>query len=72
MSKPIIVLEQEMRQDLADVANKYINTLPASMIAGFLSKLTEQFETLAVNQYKEALARYEDSLKEESEGEKDE
>lgn len=60
MDKPIIILEQEMRQDIADAANRYINQLPATMIAGFLSKLTEQFEKLAEQQYIQAKARYEE------------
>ncbi len=59
MNKPIIILEQEMRQDIAEATNKYINTLPATMIAGFLSKLTEQFEKLAEQQYIQAKVQYE-------------
>jgi len=63
MKKPMIILEKEMRQEIAEVTNKYINQLPATMIAGFLSRLTEQFERLAEQQYEQALAQY----KEESE-----
>lgn len=63
MGKPIIIIEKEMRQELAEVTNKYINQLPATMIASFLSRLTEQFERLADTQYEQAMAQY----KEESE-----
>lgn len=64
MKKPMIILEKEMRQELAEVTNKYINQLPAAMIAVFFSRLTEQFERLAEQQYEQALAQYN---KEESE-----
>ena len=60
MDKPLIIVEREMRQDIADAANRYINQLPATMIAGFLSRLTEQFEKLAEQQYKQAMTHYEE------------
>lgn len=59
MNKPLILVEQEMRQDIAEATNKYINQLPATMIAGFLLRLTEQFEKLAEQQYKQAMEQYE-------------
>lgn len=68
MNKPMVILEKEMRQEIAEVANKYINVLPATMIASFLSRLTEQFSQLADTQYEQALAQYN---KEESEGNAD-
>lgn len=68
MNKPIIILEQEMRQDIAEATNKYINSLPATMIAGFLSKLTAQFEELAQQQYAQAKAQYEKESEVEEDG----
>lgn len=58
MEKPIILIEQEMREELVEVTNKYISQIPASMIATVLSNLHNTVVELAEQQLEKAKEEY--------------
>lgn len=58
MEKPIILIEQEMREELVEVTNKYISQLPASMIATTLDNLHNTVVKLAEQQLQQAKEEY--------------
>ena len=49
-SKPLIVLYEEFKENVADITNQYIDSLPAIFIAEFYDKLASQFRGLAQQQ----------------------
>ena len=58
MDKPFVIIKEEMKSDIAEVVNKYINIVPADDIADFLERLTINFRTLATKQLEEAKAQF--------------
>ena len=58
MEKPTILLIEEMRQKVADVANEYISQVPAVTMADFFGTLATQFQGVARQQLIQAQAEY--------------
>lgn len=58
MEKPIILIEQEMKEDIVEVVNKYIPQLPATMIATVLDTLHNTVVQLAEQQLQQAKEEY--------------
>ena len=58
MDKPTILLIEEMRQKVADVANEYISQVPAITMADFFGTLATQFQGVARQQLIQAQAEY--------------
>lgn len=67
MQKPQIILIEEMRQEIADVINKYASQVPAVTMADFFDKLATETHAIASQQLARAKQQYEESLKAESE-----
>ena len=77
MNKPTILLIEEMRQKVADVANEYITQIPAVTMADFFGTLASEFQGVARQQLAQAKAEYnksqeESEVKVECQQEKDE
>ena len=67
MEKPQILLEMEMKEELAGVVNKWCKTIPAMHIYSTLDQLSKEVSVIADRQLEEVRRKYEESLKEESE-----
>lgn len=67
MEKPIILIEDEMRGEFADLVNKYLSQLPTTIVVTVLKDAYEQVTNLASKQLVEAREHY----YKESEGEID-
>ena len=70
MDAETIVNIQEFKQVIADDLNKYLDKVPAVVIADFLAKLSTQFNDLANQQYKEAMKIITESEVEKNGGQK--
>ena len=70
MDAQTIVNIQDFKQEIADNLNKYLDKVPAVVIADFLTKLGTQFNELANQQYKEAMKIITESEVEKNGGQK--
>jgi hypothetical protein len=58
MDKSIVLVEQELKEEMVEMLNKYINNIPASMIANILKDAQIQMQQLAEEQLKQAQVEY--------------
>lgn len=64
MEKPLILIEQEMKEELAEVVNKYASQLPMTTILYTLKEMTVACDGIARNQLEQAKKQYESEVKE--------
>ena len=50
METPLVIAIETMKEDIANAVNKYINTLPAVVIADMLDKLSGELRLIAQQQ----------------------
>lgn len=65
MNKPLILVEQEMKEELVGTVNKYARELPMSMILSTLKELVSLCQSTAKQQLKEAQRAYQTELEKE-------
>lgn len=66
MNKPLILVEQEMKETLVNTINEYSKELPMSMILSALDSLVTSCTEIAEQQLASARKEYEKALAEES------
>ena len=61
MDAKTIILEKQMRDDISETLNKYVNEIPAILIASHLNTLATKLMDIADEQYNEAVKVLEES-----------
>ena len=64
MEKALILVETEMKEEIAEVLNKYIGQIPAMHIASAFESFTKELNTIAKEQLESARKQYAESQKE--------
>ena len=64
MDKPLILVEQDMKQEVIDIVNKYSPQVPMSMIITALNETLTLCVQIQERQIEQAREEYEKSIKE--------
>ena len=62
MDKPLILIEQDMKQDVANIVNKYKSQLPMSVLINTFNDILNLCTQIQAQQLEQATAEYEKSL----------
>lgn len=61
MNKPIILVEQEMKEELVEMINRYTKELPITIVITMLSDCANSLMQLKEKQLAEAMEKYRES-----------
>lgn len=67
MDKPIIIAISEMKEDVTKTVNKYVNEIPAEIIADTIDKISAELRLIAQQQLAQAKDSFEKAINEKTE-----
>lgn len=67
MDKPIIIAISEMKEDVTKTVNKYVNEIPAEIIADTIDKISAELRLIAQQQLAQAKDSFEKAINKKTE-----